>query len=55
MLKDLDLPSLQQRREFNKQFTDYQCSNLVDINVTNNSRCFVVENSRTAEFRILSL
>ena len=84
MLNDLDLPSLQQRREFNKlvflfkiargmvqainprdyltskkpkrrikakQFTDYQCSKLVDINVTNNSRCFVVETSRTAQFR----
>ena len=84
MLNDLDLPSLQQRREFNKlvflfkiaggmvlainpcdyltsqkpkrrikakQFTDYQCSNLVDINVTNNSRCFVAETSRMAQFR----
>ena len=81
MLNDLDLPSLQQRREFDKlvflfkiaggmvpainpcdyltsqktkrlikakQFTDYQCSNLVDINLTNN---FVVVTSRTAQFR----
>ena len=39
------------RRIKAKQFTDYQCSNLVDINVTNNSRCFVVETSRTAQFR----
>ena len=30
---------------------DYQCSNLVDINVTNNSWCFVVETSRMAQFR----
>ena len=84
MLNDLDLPSLQQRREFNKlvflfkiaggmvpainscdyltpqkpkrrikakQFSDYQCSNLVDKNVTNNSRCFVVNNFGTAQFR----
>ena len=39
------------RRIKAKRFTDYQCSNLVDINVTNNSRCFVVETSRTAQFR----
>ena len=84
MLNDLDLPSLQQRREFNKlvflfkiaggmvpainscdyltpqkpkrrikakQFSDYQCSNLVDKNVTNNSSCFVVNNFGTAQFR----
>ena len=84
MLNDLDLPSLQQRREFNKlvflfkiaegmvpainscayltpqkpkrrikakQFSDYQCSNLVYKNVTNNSRCFVVYNFGTAQFR----
>ena len=84
MLNDLDLPSLQQRREFNKlvflfkiaegmvpainscayltpqkpkrrikakQFSDYQCSNLVYKNVTNNSRRFVVYNFGTAKFR----
>ena len=76
MLNDLELPSLQQRREFNKfvflfkiaggmvpainscdyltpqkpkrrikakNFNEYQCTNLVDKNVTNNSRCFVVD------------
>ena len=76
MLRDLELPSLQQPREFNKlvflfkiargmvpainsedylkpqrgkcrikakQFSDYQCSNIVEKNVTNNSRCFIVE------------
>ena len=84
MLRDLELPSLQQRREFNKlvflfkiaggmvpainsedylkpqrekrrikakQFSDYQCSNIVEKNVTNNSRCFIVDNFRTDQFR----
>ena len=34
-----------------KQFSNYQCSNLVDKNVTNNFRCFVVNNFGTAQFR----
>ena len=84
MLRDLELPSLQQRREFNKlvflfkiargmvpsinsedylkplrgkrrikakQFNNYQCSNIVEKNVTNNSRCFIVDNFRTDQFR----
>ena len=84
MLKDLVLPSLQQRREFNKlvflfkiaggmvpainsddylkpqrqkrrikakQFSDYQCSNIAEKNVTNNSRCFIVDNYRSDQFR----
>ena len=84
MLRDLELPSLQQRREFNKlvflfkiaggmvpainsedylkpqrekrrikakQFSDYQCSNIFEKNVTNNSRCFIVDNFRSDQFR----
>ena len=79
MLRDLELPNLQQRRELNKlvflfkiagfmvpainsedylkpqlekrrikakQFSDYQCSNIVEKNVTNSSRCFIVDNFR---------
>ena len=84
MLRDLELPSLQQVREFNKlvflfkiagcmvpainsedylkpqrekrrikakQFSDYLCSNIVEKNVTNISRCFIVHNFRTDQFR----
>ena len=84
MLNDLELPSLQQRREFNKlvflfkiaggmvpainscdyltpqkpkrrikakKFNEYQCTNLVDENVTNNSKCFVVDSFGTSQFR----
>ena len=84
MLRDLELPSLQQRHKFNKlvflfkiaggmvpainsedylkpqrekrrikakQLSDYQCSNIVEKNVTNNSRCFIVDNFRTDQFR----
>ena len=86
MPRDLQLPSLQQRREFSKlvflfkiaegmlpainseyfikpqrekrrikakPFSDYQCSNIVVKNVTklNNSRCFIVDNFRTDQFR----
>ena len=44
-------PQLEKRRIKAKQFSDYQCSNIVDNNVTNNSRCFIVNNFRTDQFR----
>ena len=44
-------PQKPKRRIMVKQFSDYQCSNLVDKNVTNNSRCFVVNNFGTPQFR----
>ena len=87
MLKDLELPSLQQRREFNKlvflfkiagcmvlainsdyyfksqrqkrtikakQFSDYQILKYSRENVTNISRCFIVDNYRSDQFRYYS-
>ena len=46
-------PQKPKRRIKAKQFSDYQCSNLVDKSVTNNfnSRCFVVNNFGRGQFR----
>ena len=44
-------PQREKRRIKAKQFSDYQCSNIVEKNVTNNSRCFIVDNFRTDQFR----
>ena len=49
--KDYLKPQREKRRNKAKQFIDYQCSNIVEKNVTNNSMCFIVDNFRTDQFR----
>ena len=84
MLQDLDLPTLQHRREFNrvvylykivggmvpaidtydflvsqrpkrlikaKQFSDFESKNIIEQQVINNSKCFVIDYANTDQYR----